>query len=135
LPGQPLVILPRQYADEIKGFPDTEINFTGDLKRRFHAEYTFVAAADHSMLLHTINISLTRDVPRVLHLLQDEMQYVDRTLIGRCETWTSFLAKDFALNMIATLSARIFIDIPEISRSKRWVSSPHSAQFVFLSNG
>ncbi|KAH8810603.1 cytochrome P450 [Xylogone sp. PMI_703] len=121
LPGQPLVVLPRHYADEVKALSDSQINFTGDLQRRFHSQYTFVAAADHSMLLHTINLCLTRDVPRVLRLMQDEIQYVDRTLIGDCQEWKSFLAKDFSLDLVATLSARVFIDIPEISRSKEWL--------------
>lgn len=116
------MILPRRYADEVKALPDSQMNFTGDLKKRFHPEYTLVAAADHSMLLHTINISLTRDVPRVLRLMQDEMKYVDKTLIGDCSDWKSLIAKDLSLDIVSILSARVFIDIPEISRSSRWAS-------------
>lgn len=103
--------------------PDSQINFYGDLKKRFLPKYTLVAAADHSTLLNTINMSLTRDVPRVINLLQEEVEYAHDALIGDAtKEWKSVSVKDFSVNMMAMLNGKVFLDIPHISRSKEWVS-------------
>lgn len=89
---------------------------------RFHPEYTGIGLGDIKPVIEAIQINLTRDVERVLEVLQTEVSpAVNQSLPGTCEDWTSVVMYESVINIIAMMFSSLYVGQP-LARNEEWLN-------------
>ncbi len=68
-----MVIVPPRFLDEIKALPETILSFQKQVSARFLGKYTGLGVTD--TLVTSVKVDLTKNIPRILNDLQDEVAY------------------------------------------------------------
>lgn len=113
-----MTIVPPRFLDEIKALPEHILSFQKQVTARFLGKYTGLGVND--TLVHSVKVDLTKNIPRIMGELQDEVGYSIGKHIGPCEDWTGYELYNMLLHLVALLSGRIFVGHP-LSRNETWL--------------
>ncbi|KAH7381517.1 cytochrome P450 [Pyrenochaeta sp. MPI-SDFR-AT-0127] len=114
----PMTIVPAQFLDEIKALPENILSFQKQVTARFLGKYTGLGVND--TLVHSVKVDLTKNIPRIMAELQDEVGYAIGEHIGECKDWTGYPLYFMLTHLVALLSGRIFVGHP-LSRDPAWL--------------
>src|SRR5262245_21840898 len=102
-----MTMVPTKFLDEIKTLPEDILSFEKQVTARFLGKYTGLGVND--TLVKSVKVDLTKNIPRILGELQDEVGYSIRKHIGECEDWVEYRLYEMLLHLVALLSGRIFV--------------------------
>ncbi|KAI1076359.1 cytochrome P450 [Whalleya microplaca] len=120
----PKIILPNHYADEIRNNPS--LNFNKALSKDFMVNYPgfephLLGLRDgDSLIQDTVRVKLTQSLNLVTTDLVDETASSLHDVFGESEEWTTRIARQDMLEIVARLSSRVFLG-KELCRSRRWL--------------
>jgi len=114
----PMVIIPPKFLDEIKALPEDILSFQKQVSERFLGRYTGLGVSD--TLVHSVKVDLTKNIPRILDDLQDEVTYAVQKNIGNLPDWSPLTLYDMLSHLVALLSSRVFVGYP-LNRNESWL--------------
>ncbi|KAF2871561.1 cytochrome P450 [Massariosphaeria phaeospora] len=114
----PMTLVPTQFLDEIKALPESILSFQKQVTARFLGKYTGLGVND--TLVHSVKVDLTKNIPKIMGELQDEVGYAIGKHVGECEDWTPYPLYFMLTHLVALLSGRIFVGHP-LSRNEEWL--------------
>ncbi|KAF2119285.1 cytochrome P450 monooxygenase [Lophiotrema nucula] len=114
----PMTIIPTESLDEIKALPENILSFQKQVTARFLGKYTGLGVND--TLVHSVKVDLTKNIPRILGELEDEVGYSIGKHIGESQDWTPHPLYYMLTHLVALLSGRIFVGHP-LSRDPTWL--------------
>jgi len=117
------IILPSKYADEVKSRP--ELNFNEAFRHDLFPDYPGMEGnreglKDDSFMQEVVRIKLTQSLGLVTDDLVDECNDAMHTILGESTEWKETEIKENVLDLVARLSARVFLGA-ELCRNKRWL--------------
>ena len=105
----------------MKKLPESQVSFKGEEEVRFHPKYSGIGLGDIKPVIHAIQTNLTRDVGKVLEILQDEVvTAVNQSVPKHCEDWANIVMYESVVNIVAMMSSRVFVGLP-LSRNEEWL--------------
>lgn len=110
--------MPAKFLDEIKALPETMLSFQKQVTARFLGKYTGIGI--NETLVHAVKVDLTKNIPRIMADLQDEVGYAVGEHIGECQNWIAHPLYFMLTHLVALLSGRIFVGHP-LSRDPAWL--------------
>ena len=124
--ADPIVIIPRWAANEIKSLPEKKISLNKEIYIRMLGRFTLMGEDDDEMV-GVIKHDLTRSLPSLFPQLIDEAKFsIKEHFMSQNGNEASngellSVFENVAL-MVALLSGRIFVGLP-LSRDKDWLHS------------
>ncbi|KAF2260298.1 cytochrome P450 monooxygenase [Lojkania enalia] len=113
-----MTMVPTRFLDEIKAQPENILSFQKQVTERFLGKYTGLGVND--TLVQSVKVDLTKNIPRILGELQDEVGYAVAKHVGPCNDWTPYPLYNMLLHLVSLLSGRIFVGHP-LSRNETWL--------------
>ncbi|KAK8017702.1 gibberellin cluster-C13-oxidase [Apiospora rasikravindrae] len=113
------LILPMKLFNEAMHAPTTHLSFLRNVYDLFLGLYTHIGR-QHEDLILTIRSDLTKNLPAMLPLLQDEIDHGLPKEFGTSGQWTPLPAYMKMLRLVALVSGRIFVGLP-LCREETWI--------------
>ncbi|KAI0123375.1 cytochrome P450 [Xylariales sp. AK1849] len=115
------LILPMNVFNEAMHAPTSQLSFLRNVYDLFQGRYTHIGR-QHPDLILTIRSDLTKSIPAMLPLLQDEIDHGLPREFGMSNQWTPIPAYFKMLRMVALVSGRIFVGLP-LCREEKWINA------------
>jgi len=117
------IILPNRFADEIRSHE--ALNFPKAFEKEFFVDYPGFDAhrqglIDDWFIQDVTRIKLTQSLNLITHDLVDETTAAVHDIFGEDSEWHTTLLKDNIAELVARLSARVFLGLP-LCRNRRWL--------------
>ncbi|KAK2616576.1 hypothetical protein QQS21_000399 [Conoideocrella luteorostrata] len=121
--NKPMVIVPADMLDDLKAQPESTISFRREMYDRYLGKYTAVAS-NSSTMIHSVKVDLTRGLPHILPVMQEEARFATEQCLEGAELdgdgWFRTTVYGACTQMIALISGRVFVGLP-LSRNKEWI--------------
>ncbi|KAI1753362.1 cytochrome P450 [Xylaria castorea] len=115
-------IIPPTLVGELKGLPEDTLSAKTAVSEAMLSEYTHLSADAHSdILTHLLRTKATHNLPRMMSILKDELEFILATEFPTCEDWTPLKIQPFMVRAVSRLSGRAFVG-SALSRSEEWMS-------------
>jgi cytochrome P450 monooxygenase-3 len=101
--------------------PRDQLSFKQNAYDLFQGRYTYVAS-QHDDLLLTIRSDLTKSIPSILPMIQEETEYGLDMEFGDCAQWKPVPLFPTVLRLMALMSGRVFVGLP-LSRNEEWIKA------------
>ncbi|KAH8896020.1 cytochrome P450 [Thozetella sp. PMI_491] len=106
--------------NEVVYAPDAKLSLSREVYDLFLGRYTKVG--QHRLeVVHTVRTDLTKNLSDVIPVIMSESKYATAKELGYPEDWTPVKLYKTMLNMVALLSARVFVGFP-LSRDEEWLN-------------
>lgn len=117
------IVVPNRFADEIKSNPNC--NFNEAFKQDLFPDYPGMdgnreGLRDDTFMQDVVRIKLTQSLGLVTDDLVDETNDAFHSVFGESSEWKTTPIKDNLLDLVARLSARVFLG-KELCRNARWL--------------
>jgi hypothetical protein len=117
------IIVPNRFVDEIKNSSD--VSFHEAFKQDLFVDYPGMdgnreGLKDSTFMQEVVRMKLTQSLGLVTDDLVDETNDSFNCILGEPTEWTVTPMKDNILDLVARLSARVFLGLP-ICRDPRWL--------------
>jgi ent-kaurene oxidase len=118
-----VIVVPTSMVREIASLSDQKASFELELHKRFLGKYTGLGfqgpVAGH--LASTVRVDLVRNTVEATKALVDEIEYALPNHLGNSEEWSSFLLYNQLTEIVAQVTARVFVGIP-LCRDPEWIN-------------
>jgi cytochrome P450 monooxygenase-3 len=104
---------------EVIHAPSHQISFLQEVYDRFLGRWTNIGV-ERDEVVHAVRMELTKNIPDIVPLIQDEARYAFDKEIGNPKDWTSIPLYPKMLRLVALLSGRVFVGQP-LSRDEDWI--------------
>ncbi|KAI2463503.1 cytochrome P450 [Annulohypoxylon bovei var. microspora] len=119
----PKIVLPNQFADELRNHPSLDFNraFSKDFLVNYPGfEAVRVGLSGDELIQETVRVKLTQSLNLITGDLVDETADSLHVVFGESEEWTTRRIRDDMLEVVARLSSRVFLG-RELCRNRRWL--------------
>ncbi|KAF2144926.1 uncharacterized protein K452DRAFT_265384 [Aplosporella prunicola CBS 121167] len=118
--GVESVILSAKYLDELKNASDDVVNFPAAINVLLAGKYSGISGDVNALAQHVIRSDLTPSLGRLQANIAEEVDLALERFLPACEDWTTIKVHQALLNIIAEVSARMFVGAP-LCRNQRWI--------------
>ncbi|EKG20098.1 Cytochrome P450 [Macrophomina phaseolina MS6] len=118
--GAETVILSSRYTEEIKALPDSHLSFAKAVRESMAGKYCDIANRENPLAVHVIKADLTPSLPRLMPAISEEIDLALERVLPSCDDWTPVVAYSMLLDIVAQVSARVFVGEP-LCRDPRWL--------------
>jgi len=101
--------------------PESQISFMKDVYDSFQGKYTHVGILNPAIIM-SIRSDLTKNIPRILALIQNESRHAFDKELGNPTEWKAIPLYAKMLRIVALLSGRVFVGLP-VSREEEWIQA------------
>ncbi|KAK2037422.1 cytochrome P450, partial [Colletotrichum somersetense] len=118
-----MLILPPSMANDIRN--DEKLSFAEYMKESICADISgfepFHEATRSTLLSDMVKTKLTQSLSKITKPLSDEASSACDDIFSDTKEWQGVLLKDSILDLIARLSARVFLGNDEVSHNELWL--------------
>ncbi|KAF2086784.1 cytochrome P450 [Saccharata proteae CBS 121410] len=114
------LVLSSKYLDELKNAPDDVVNFNAAILTLMAGKYSHLGDKDVPLAKHVIKSDLTPALPRLQPIISEEVNIAFERRMPPCNDWTPIVINKMLLNIVAQVSARVFVGEP-LCRNQRWI--------------
>lgn len=101
--------------------PSSKLSFLRAVYEGFQGRYTHLGQHQEPVIA-TIRSDVTKAIPDIIALLQNESDYAFQKELGKPEEWTAIPLHAKVLRFVAILSGRVFVGLP-LSREEEWIQA------------
>ncbi|KAL9122312.1 MAG: hypothetical protein Q9187_001140 [Circinaria calcarea] len=117
----PEVVASRQYIDELKNRPDSELSFSATADEFLASKYTGLNTKDDHAV-HVIRADLTPKLGGLMPEIFDEVEHALSVELPTCEDWTPININSKLVRIVAQVSGRVFIGL-DLCREEDWIAT------------
>lgn len=117
--GSENVILNSKYLAELKAMPDNYLSFNKAVEKALAGRYCGIGDTEVPIAIHVIKADLTPGLPRLMPIIAEEIDLALARVMPSCDDWTKVTPYQKMLDIVAQVSARIFVGEP-LCRNPRW---------------
>ena len=116
--------MPAKYIPEIGALPEKKASLYAEFAKMFLTQYTLLGVAvPLDNLTHLIRTDVARRMAECIAVMHDESSFAMAEKLGFSKDWTPFPAFLTTMDLIAQITARIFVGLPNC-RNPEWVGEP-----------
>lgn len=118
--GSETVILSPKYTAELKNLGDDALSFNTAVEKSLAGKYCGIGDKDVPVAIHVIKADLTPGLPRLMPVISEEIDLALERVLPPSEDWTPVVVYSKLLDIVAQVSARVFVGEP-LCRDPRWL--------------
>jgi cytochrome P450 len=118
-----ILVLPPKYVDELRDMPDDKVSATDANIKNMVGRYTIgniSVIRDSDLHRRTLQQKLTPALGTLIPPVKDELVFALKAEVKDCKDWTPTHVTPLIINIVARVSARIFVG-PELCRNAEWL--------------
>ncbi|KAF4306203.1 Cytochrome P450 [Botryosphaeria dothidea] len=118
--GLETVVLSGKYAAELKALPDDYLSFSKAIEKAMAGRYCGIGDREVPIAVHVIKADLTPSLPRLAPVISEEIDLALERVMPACDDWTPVAVYSAILDIVAQVSARVFVGAP-LCRDPHWL--------------
>ncbi|KAL1636501.1 hypothetical protein SLS56_001084 [Neofusicoccum ribis] len=118
--GSETVVLSSKYLDELKAMSDDQLSFNTAMEKLLAGKYCGIADRQVPVAVHVIKADLTPGLNRLMPVISEEIDLALERTMPICDGWTPVVVYGKMLDIVAQVSARVFVGEP-LCRNPRWL--------------
>jgi cytochrome P450 len=125
-----ILVISHKHVNELRDMPENELSPMEAHLRNIVAPYTvgnIKLLRNSDLHRRTIQQKLTPSLGTLIPPIKNELDYALQVVIPDCDDWTPVHINEIIVNIVARVSARIFVG-PDLCRNQEWLST--SIQFT-----
>lgn len=118
-----ILVLPPKYVEELRNMPDETLSPTDANIKNMVGQYTLgniSVIRDSDLHRRALQQKLTPSLGNLIPPVKDELSFALKTEIKDCKDWTPTHITPLIVNIVARVSARIFVG-PDLCRNPEWL--------------